>query len=68
MDNTKVFYIVSSMISEHENFIEESQEFIFANKGDQKLKEEIKELKIKIKEHRDKLKPLYRIRNAFYGV
>lgn len=32
MDNTKVFYIVSSMISEHENFIEESQEFIFANK------------------------------------
>lgn len=58
------------MISEHENFIEESLEFIFANKGDQKLKEEIKELKIKIKikEHRDKLKPLYRIRNAFYGV
>lgn len=66
-NNTKAFYVVSNMIAEHENFIEESQAFIFANKGNQKFKDEVKELKVKVQEHREKLKPLYKIRNAFYG-
>lgn len=68
MNTMKAFYIVENMIAEHENFIEQGREFISQNKGNPKMQSEVKEMKIRVQEENTKLKPLYRIRNAFYGV
>ena len=68
MKATKAFHVVGCMIADHENFIIDSQEFIAKNKGNSKLQSEVKEMKAKMLEHQKMVKPLYRIRNAFYGV
>lgn len=66
MKATKAFYKTSQYIAEYENFIEESQEFIRANKGNAKEKEKVQALKEEVKFKKQLLVPLYAIRNAFY--
>lgn len=68
MNGTKAFYIVEDMIADHENFTEEARLFVTNNKGNSKMQDEVRQMKSKIQEADSKLKPLYRIRNAFYGV